>query len=52
MINGDFMDTKLICDFSDKLIRNLEKVILGKTEALNLVIMGLICRGHLLIDDV
>jgi MoxR-like ATPase len=46
------MDIKLICDFRDKLIRNLEKVILGKTEALNLVIMGLICRGHLLIDDV
>jgi len=52
MINGDFMDIKIICDFRDKLIRNLEKVILGKTEALDLVIMGLICRGHLLIDDV
>lgn len=46
------MDIKIICDFRDKLLRNLEKVILGKTEALNLVIMGLICRGHLLIDDV
>jgi MoxR-like ATPase len=46
------MDTKIICDFRDKLIKNLEQVILGKTEALNFVIMGLICRGHLLIDDV
>ena len=46
------MDIKIISDFRDKLLTNLEKVILGKTEALDLVIMGLICRGHLLIDDV
>lgn len=46
------MEINIICDFRDKLIGNLEKVILGKTEALDLVIMGLICRGHLLIDDV
>jgi MoxR-like ATPase len=43
---------KLIIDFRDKLLGNLEKVILGKTEALDLVIMCLLCRGHLLIDDV
>jgi len=46
------MDVKPICDFRDKLLGNLEKVILGKTEVLDLVIMGLVCRGHLLIDDV
>ncbi len=46
------MDIKIISGFRDKLLNNLEKVILGKNEVLNLVIMGLICRGHLLIDDV
>jgi MoxR-like ATPase len=46
------MDIKVISVFRDKLLKNLEKVILGKNEVLNLVIMGLICRGHLLIDDV
>jgi MoxR-like ATPase len=46
------MDIKIIGDFRNKLLKNLEKVILGKNEVLNLVIMGLVCRGHLLIDDV
>jgi MoxR-like ATPase len=46
------MDIKIIDNFRNKLLKNLEKVILGKNEVLNLVIMGLICRGHLLIDDV
>jgi len=46
------MNIKLIIDFRDKLMQNLEKVILGKTKVLDLVIMGLLCHGHLLIDDV
>jgi MoxR-like ATPase len=46
------MNTKLIIDFRNKVLKNLEKVILGKTEVIDLVIMSLICGGHLLIDDV
>jgi len=34
------------------LIDNVEKVIVGKTDAIRLVIIGLICRGHVLIEDV
>lgn len=39
-------------DFHDKLISNLEKVIVGKKQVLEMVIIGLLSQGHLLIDDV
>jgi MoxR-like ATPase len=38
--------------FSSKLIRNLEKVIIGKRESIELIIVGLLCQGHVLIEDV
>jgi MoxR-like ATPase len=38
--------------FSKKVMENLEKVIVGKTHTLELVIISLLCQGHLLIDDV
>lgn len=41
-----------IQDFSKRIITNLEKVIVGKNQTLELVIVGLLCQGHLLIDDV
>ncbi|MCX8023859.1 MAG: MoxR family ATPase [Thermanaerothrix sp.] len=41
-----------IQQFADKLLANLEKVIVGKRQTLELVVIGLLCQGHLLIDDV
>jgi MoxR-like ATPase len=38
--------------FSQKLITNLEKVIVGKRQTMELVLIGLFCQGHLLIEDV
>ncbi|GAP14734.1 MoxR-like ATPases [Longilinea arvoryzae] len=38
--------------YSSKIIKNLEKVIVGKQPALELVVIGLLCQGHILIDDV
>lgn len=38
--------------FSKRVMENLEKVIVGKTHTLELVIISLLCQGHLLIDDV
>ncbi|MEW6179718.1 MAG: MoxR family ATPase [Chloroflexota bacterium] len=38
--------------FSRRVLENLEKVIVGKTHTLELVIISLLCQGHLLIDDV
>ncbi|UCF61948.1 MAG: MoxR family ATPase [Anaerolineaceae bacterium] len=37
---------------ADRLIANIEKVIIGKTEAVRLTVLGLLCRGHILIEDV
>lgn len=38
--------------FSDRIIENLEKVIVGKRQTLYLIVTGLLCQGHLLIEDV
>ncbi len=41
-----------IQSFAEKLIKNVEKVIIGKHEEIRLTLVGLLCRGHLLIEDV
>jgi MoxR-like ATPase len=41
-----------IQNFSTRLLDNLETVIVGKRQTLELVVISLICQGHLLIDDV
>jgi len=38
--------------FADELISNVEKVIIGKTEAVRLTVVGLLSQGHILIEDV
>ena len=46
------MNIDKIITFRNKLFSNLEKVIIGKEAVLDQVINCLLCRGHLLIDDV
>src|ERR1700690_4147142 len=41
-----------IKSFGEHLINNLEKVIVGKRDSLELIVVGLLCQGHLLIEDV
>mgnify|MGYP006961825194 CR=1 FL=1 len=43
---------KIIQDFAKSITDNLERVIVGKSETVELVVVGLLCQGHLLIDDV
>lgn len=38
--------------FSEQVIGNIEKVIIGKRSTVELAIVGLLCQGHLLIEDV
>ncbi len=38
--------------FTNNLIENIEKVIIGKKASLELMIVGLLSQGHILIDDV
>jgi MoxR-like ATPase len=38
--------------FGERIVGNLEHVIVGKSQALELVVIGLLCQGHILIEDV
>ena len=35
-----------------RLIKNIERVIIGKPEAVKLAIIALMAKGHLLIEDI
>lgn len=39
-------------DFSKRIIDNIEEVIIGKRHSIELALIGLLCQGHLLIEDV
>lgn len=41
-----------IQEFSDRLVTNIEKVIVGKRETVEFAVITLLCQGHLLIEDV
>jgi MoxR-like ATPase len=38
--------------FGRTLMNNLEEVIIGKRKAIELIVVGLLCQGHVLIEDV
>ncbi|MBI5352610.1 MAG: MoxR family ATPase [Chloroflexi bacterium] len=38
--------------FGERVIDNLEKVIVGKRQSIELIVIGLLCQGHVLIEDV
>lgn len=38
--------------FGERVVNSLEKVIVGKRQSLELVVIGLLCQGHILIEDV
>lgn len=43
------MDVKL---FGERVMRNLEQVIVGKRQSVELIVIGVLCQGHVLIEDV
>lgn len=46
------MTMKIIKDVSDKIINNINKVILGKKDTVELAVICLLSKGHLLIEDI
>ncbi|MEM9777418.1 MAG: MoxR family ATPase [Chloroflexota bacterium] len=42
----------VIQDTSSKIVSNVERVIVGKRESVELTVLGLLCQGHVLIEDV
>ena len=41
-----------IQSFGNRLVGNLEKVIVGKRRTIETIVVGLLCQGHVLIEDV
>ena len=46
------LDVEKIQEFSNTVITNVEKVIVGKRTFIELVLIALLCDGHVLIEDV
>ena len=41
-----------IQEFSRRVLDNVERVIIGKRDALELVMVAILCEGHVLLEDV
>jgi len=50
--NGKGLEMADIKAFGERLIENLEQVIVGKRRSLDFIVVGLLCQGHILIEDV
>ena len=46
------MEPRDVQDFAQTVIDSVERVIVGKREAIDLVMVALLCQGHVLIEDV
>jgi len=44
--------SETVTTFSRRLIQNVERVIVGKREQIELLMVALLCQGHVLIEDV
>ncbi len=47
-----YMDVSLFKSYRDRVITNCEKVILGKEEMIERVLICFLCSGHILLEDV
>lgn len=43
---------KQVLDLAGRIRDNVQRVIVGKDEAINLAVVALLCRGHILVEDV
>lgn len=46
------MEINNLLKLREKLFKNLSKVIIGKSDVIDFVIMAIICKGHILIEDI
>jgi len=46
------LDISQIGNFAQKVKKNVEKVIVGKSDVVDLTIVALLCEGHILLEDV
>jgi MoxR-like ATPase len=52
MLNTEATISSEIAGFTTKIIENVEKVIVGKREQIELLLVALLCQGHVLLEDV
>lgn len=43
---------EIVKGFADKVVKNVEKVIVGKRSSVEAALIALLCQGHILIEDV
>lgn len=43
---------EIVRNFADKVVKNVEKVIVGKHSSVEAALIALLCQGHILIEDV
>ncbi len=43
---------EIVKEFAERIFQNVEQVIIGKRHAVELVLVALLCRGHVLLEDV
>ena len=41
-----------VVEFAERIVRNVETVIVGKRQKIELLVISLLCQGHVLIEDV
>ena len=46
------METKKYSEFKDKIVENVSKVMVGKNDVVELIVVSFICGGHVLLEDV
>ena len=46
------VDVSRIQETVSRLRENVQRVVVGKDEVINLALIGLMCRGHILVEDV
>jgi len=49
---GCFLDTAKFVDYRKKITESVSRVIVGKEEAIQMVITSFICSGHVLLEDI
>jgi MoxR-like ATPase len=45
-------DVQQVQEIANRIVENVEKVIVGKHHPVQLTVLGLLCQGHILIEDV
>ena len=45
-------NTQIIASVAERVVTNVEKVIIGKRHEVEMTLIALLCEGHLLIEDV